>query len=219
MPVADNLALFGTAGCGCHQQVMSGTTVVGGGGNPDNGFGSEGFFLSGEEVQPTSFLSSGYNAANHTAEGMIGNPEGGFYAPQLSQAVRDLLSAPCTIVIDATFAAATRCYLLCDDGTNYFEIGIDNTMAVLDNTGAIGHTDLGFGGLVPAGRHKIAVTRTEGNIAASADGGAFHAVAGDSLAAFGTTVLGVGSDESIIHEFTILPAQDNADLPALSDLG
>lgn len=208
--------LYATAGSGSHQQIM-GVVVIGGGGTPENGFGSEGFFLSGEEVEPTAFLSSGYDVQYHTAEGMTG-PEGDYYAPQFSAAVRALLEAPCTVVFDVTFTdtdSGSKGYLLCDDGTTYLEVTISEFALYSDNE-ALLNDELGAP-LVP-GRYKMAFTRTEEAVSVSINGGTVVTDGADPLTPMTTVVLGCGGEGTVIHEFTILDPVADAGLPDLSTL-
>lgn len=214
MPVPfEGAALTGTGSCGCHQQVMGGMTIVGGG--AENGMSGSDFFLSGDAVAATSFFSSGYEPENHTADGMVGN-ESGAYAPQLDPAVVTLLESPCTIVLDVNFTGAGKGYIFCD-GAVYLEIQIGAGLLFMSDNTAF-HSEA-----IAAGRHKLALTRGDGAWSWSFDGGAVSTATSDALAAMGTVVLGVNGDtvpeDTHITEFTIYTTpQDDADLPGLSSL-
>lgn len=192
-----------------------GVSVIGG---PDNGMNGENFFLSGEEVAPTVFLSSGYDPQYHTVEGMT-SPDGNFYAPQLSAGVRSLLQAPCTVVLDSTFPSTDspfKTYILCDAGGTYLEVILASAIFYGDNTASLNPE---LGAPLSIGRHKIAFTRTEGSVSISVDGGTVVVAEADSLTSMSTVVLGVGGIGTTIHEFTIYasPIADGG-LPTLSAL-
>lgn len=196
-------------------QSLSGVTVVGGGGTPENGFGSEGYFLDGEEVAATSFFSTAYDAQYHTAEGIV-VPQEAQYAPQLASFLVDLLEQPHTFVLDATLphALSNLVSLQCDEAV-YFETVIDtSTVAYFDNTAEVYAIDPT---IIP-GRYKVAVTRTEGSVSVSLNGGAVIVDEADSVGVAMTTVVLAVRDGATCHEFTILEPVADVDLPALSEL-
>lgn len=187
---------------------------------PANGLIGSQFFLAGEEVEPTSFLSSGYNPANHSADGITSTEEGNQYYPQLAEAVVDLITAPCTIVMQGTFSADGICRLKSDNAV-YFIIELSAFLTVQDNNATISRPELGLAAPTPPGEYRIAVTRTEGQLKASVNGGAVRTEAGDGLyPADGAVVLGVNGPGNVIGAFDILtdPVTVDADLQALSTI-
>lgn len=217
----ENQALVGVGSCGCHQTVMGGVTVVVGG--PENGMNGENFFLSGEEVAPTTFFSSAYDAQYHSAEGMAVPDNDTQYAPQLAAEVVDLMKQPHTFVLDGEIidSALNSQFYLRVDSTVYFEFYCDEGgLYFVDGNFEAGGGDVGISEPLTPGRYRMAVTRTNGSVAISVNGGSVFTAEGDPLpyAEIGTAILGLWNG-SKIREFTIhTTPKDNAELPTLSAL-
>lgn len=193
-------------------------TVVGGGGTPENGFGSEGYFLAGEEVAATNFFSSAYDAQYHTANGIEVPDEDINYAPQLTAAIVDLLEQENTIVLDGSFTAtgtSSTFGLTCDEDT-YFQAVVDQFGAYYIENSA----QVGVDGPLTAGRYRVVVTKTDGSVSISVNGGAVITDVGDAMPhdPIATVVLNARSGGKIT-EFTIMsPVTDGAEMMALSAL-
>ena len=199
-----------------------GVSVVGGGGPIENCFGSEGLFLDGEEMASTTFVSSAYDPQYHTAQGIVVPDADIYYAPQLSQHLRDLLAQPFTLILDGEFSASddSSIFGMKIDEAVYLEINASQlALLVSDNTGYFNATALGATSPPPVGRYRFAVTKTNGSIDASVNGLPAVTVEGDDMPyeAINTAILEVRYGAKIT-EFTIMTPQSAVDLPALSAL-
>lgn len=195
-------------------------TVIGGGGAPENGFGSSGYFLNGDEVAQTAFFSSAYDSQYHTAEGIV-VPDEVNYSPQLASELVALLEQPFTVVLDGEIIASgvTSQFRLMVDEAVYFEVGFDeSSFYYSDNTDYIGSVDMGIGEPLAIGRWRVALTKTDGAASISVNGGAVFNRDADSLPYSITTAILTVKNGASVSEFTIMAPQDDADLSALSAL-
>jgi hypothetical protein len=231
MPLPDNMALFGAAGCGCHQQVL-GAIVVG-----------------GEEIEPLVFLDFKNGAYVSDGESKaLGDLVGPNIFGQWDESyvvngtglVGPVDNASCKLIGDAADLIIAGATFVCGLSVPSIPPGVSNFAVSLAVFGSDFdpyyqasfiranfnmEMDDSYDKNVKqaadllAGSHKVAVTIVSGRMAASIDGQAVVTAEpcepwdGSQDSASVDVVEG-----SVVEYVGLYPAQDDADLPLLSAL-
>lgn len=226
----DNPALFGAGGCGAHQQVY-GAIVVG-----------------GEEIEPLVFLDfkNGVYTANGSAstlEALVEEEDtygawdpntivngtglvapGGTTNPSFIGDALDLLLSGSTLLMSFIMAADGLSHNLKVEmiswagfETYYFgeaSKGVtDEVFLTLDDTSGEIYSEP-----LAAGAHKMALTIIDGKISACLDGGAVITINPATSWAVAPNFVVLAAKRATVEDIGFYPAQDDADLPALSAL-